>query len=444
MAKCPYCGSEKTTSYKTPEGEKGHYCYDCKREFKTIGDKILTGIFKKKETKKEGEEGKKKEKRTSIIPALFLLAALVITFLVPLDHTTKTLIVAAMGIFVMVVYGFFSLASFGFIILIIYLVFNLPVVHAELEKYEVYEHFKRIQQEFCIGTCILSNAFYTRADPRAYCESQCGVVQISKVAGACTECLTYEKYERIYPAREGSSEIVDINLKMAKSNTIAKNVWVEVFTDKENLPAEISKCSFSETCELRSEEEKRVIATFNENDVKCEGSFFKYRIKVGYDFETKSDNSFDLVKEFTGTITEIKSPSSEGPLSVSIGGQKYYVVGEDDYAYISIYVSNEGKGSVKIKEIKVYQIPPYGQEELSFTYDCTKGYIFSKADYYYSEKTLTVSGTISSLGKNEKDAIICKFSLPSDIPSSRLTYSFKAEVSYSYELENSYSIPCKK
>ncbi|MCS7106230.1 MAG: hypothetical protein NZ942_02860 [Candidatus Aenigmarchaeota archaeon] len=452
MAKCPKCGSKNTTYDEINEvwlcnnpacgiGFRGKAPISAKLK------KSFLGLFKKKETKKEGEEeeGKKKERKSSIFPALLLLVALIITFLVPLDHTTKTFIVIGIGIFVMVVYGFFNFASFGFLILIIYLVFNLPVVHAEFERIGVYEGFETFRQDFCINTCILRNIFYTRGDPRAYCESQCGVVRITKIPGACTECLTYEKYERIYPAREGSSEIVDINLKMAKSNTIAKNVWVDVFREKDvNLKADVNKCSYSETCELRGEEEKRVIATFSEDYVKCEGSVFKYRIKVGYDFETKSDNSFDLVKEFAGTITEVKSPSSEGPLSVSIGGQKYYVIGEDDYVYVSIYVSNSGKGVVKINEIKVYQIPPYGQEELSFTYDCIKGYIFSKSDYQYSERILTISGTIHPLGKNEKDAIICKFALPYDIPSSKLTYSFKAEVKYSYELENSYSIACIK
>jgi hypothetical protein len=444
MVKCPYCGSEKVTSYKTPEGERGHYCYDCKREFKTVGDKVLTGIFKKKK-KKEGEEeeGKKKEAKHSIIPGLLLLVALIITFLVPLDHLTKTFVVIGMAIFVIFVYGLFNLASFGFIVLVIYLVFNLPTVSAELERIGFYEGIKTLKNEFCINTCILRNVFYTRADPRTYCESECGVIQINKIPGACTECLTYEKYERIYPAREDATEIVDINLKMAKSNTIAENVWVEVFREKDEVPASISKCTKENSCELRSEDEKRVIATFNEDDVKCDGSAFKYKIRVNYDFETKSDNSFDLVKEITGTVTEVKSPSSEGPLSVSIGGQKAYVIGEEDVAYISIYVVNNGKGTVYIKDIEFYQIPPYGEEELSFM-DCTKGFIFRNADYSYSDKTLSISGDIKALGKNEKDAMICKFSLPPDIPSSKLTYSFKAVVSYSYQLENSYSIPCRK
>ncbi len=453
MAKCPRCGSESTEYYGEYEGYEVWFCSSCNRTFKAkpslakrMGKSFL-GIFKKKKKKgseeEEEEEGKKKKKGPSIIPGLLLLVALIITFLVPLDHLTKTFIVLGITAFVVIVYGFFNLASFGLILLTIFLAFNLPIVNAELEKYGIYDSFKKLQQEFCINTCILRNVFYTRADVRSYCESECGVVQISKIAGACTECLTYEKFERIYPARESATEIIDINLKMAKSNTIAKNVWVEVFREKDKIPADISKCTQEDICELKSEEEKRVIATFNENDVKCDGSVFKYKIRVNYDFETKSDNSFDLVKEITGSITEVKSPSSEGPLSVSIGGQKAYVIGEDEFAYISIYVVNNGKGTVYIKDIEFYQIPPYGEEELSFTYDCTKGFIFRNADYSYSDKTLFISGDIKPLGKDEKDAIICKFSLPSDI-TSKLTYSFKAIVTYSYRLENSYSIPCRK
>ena len=195
-----------------------------------------------------------------------------------------------MTAYVIIVYGFFRLASFGFIILTIYLAFNLPKVQASLEKYGIYESIKSMQDQLCVSWCMMTNIGYSRTDPVTYCQIKCGIFQVDKQPGACTECLTFKKNEKIYPAREGESEIIGITLKMdSSSKTTAKNVYVDVvnFVKEEfSQEAEISRCSENEKCEMEAGDEKYIIATFDH--AQCEGSNFKYKILLNYPFQFSS------------------------------------------------------------------------------------------------------------------------------------------------------------
>ena len=450
MVKCPYCGSDNVTAYKTPEGERGHYCYECKKKFKTFGDKILGKLTRRKKEKEEEEEeeSKKSKRGHSIIPGILLLVGLVITFLIPMDHLTKTFIILGMTAYVIIVYGFFRFASFGFIILTIYLAFNLPKVQASLEEYGIYESIKSMQDQLCVSWCMMTNIGYSRTDPMTYCQTKCGVFQVDKQPGACTECLTFKKNEKIYPARVNESEIIDITLKMeSSSKTTAKNVYVDVVNfvkdEYEHSADDISRCSISDKCEMEAGDEKLIVVTFDY--AQCEGSNFKYKILLNYDFETGTDISFDLLKYVQEVSTvEKKSASTEGPLNIRFRTQKEYLISDeykDKTVYLSLDVQNAGKGTIYLDRIEITQIPPAGYDELDYE-EAVSGHIFANTNLYFSHGKIILEN-IQPLEKDERDTIILKFDLPNSLETSKLTYSFTAKAFYSYSLEKKFEIKCE-
>lgn len=445
MVRCPKCGSSNTTHYKPKDEKGGYYCYKCRAYFGTGG--AITGTIKGVSSK-----------APSPIATVLALIALLITFFLNLDAMTKLYIVGGFAAIVLIFWGLrWSFAAL--LLLCIYLgVTTILPVSAWTETPIIKQASTALT---CSFPCYLGYAFSggltSGMNPNEYCDFQCNVVNRPKTG--CTDCLSISQVPGTTHPMDGYTERVNIHLSLdSTANTDARNIYVRTISEQaiefclEGYAGDCSgsttqcvqdKCTIGKECIIESGKGLDLSATFC--NLICKNGHFKYNVSASYDYYTFTEKEFDLINVNeepqigSGNNKELSS-SSSGPLNFNIGAYPRFIFGQEKPS-ITVYVSNTGRGTVKLKEIRILQDHSLGPE-LTLS-SCTSGNILGNG--VQENDYIVFRNFERDIRPGDDDQVTCDFDIPSgSMTAPFITYTFSGIANYSSIISVSADLTCSK